>query len=61
MNYVSTDVHPSKSDAKPHFTLDCYSDDDEPVGTIHVYEDFRTYTVYAEPRAKAKAVSRLSP
>ncbi|KIK59495.1 hypothetical protein GYMLUDRAFT_60065 [Collybiopsis luxurians FD-317 M1] len=52
-----TDSHPSKSDAKHHYTIDAYGKDekhklDKPIGCIHMYED-DTYQVFTAPRSKA--------
>jgi len=54
-----TDIHNSKSDPIPHYTVDCHTDGDDPSGTLHVYQGFKTFTAYAEVRAKAKANALL--
>jgi len=51
-----TDTHPSKSDAKTHYTIDAYDKDahglDKPIGTIHMYQD-NTFQLFTTPRSKA--------
>jgi len=53
-----TDAHPSRSDAKTHYTIDAYGKDgdnlDKPIGCIHMYED-DTVELFTRPRAKAWA------
>jgi hypothetical protein len=59
MVLLSTDLHPSILDPEDHYTVDCYTDNDEPYGTIHVYEGCQRYRAYEGARAKVKAVGHL--
>ena len=59
--YIRTDLHTSRSDPKPHYTIDAYGVDgdgnDKPIGCIHVYENSSLFP-YNKPRARRK---RLVP
>jgi len=55
--------HISRSDIKPHITVDVYGQNDEPIGVLHVYlkssEEKGNLEAFQNVRSKAKDVSSL--
>lgn len=68
--FARTGAHSSRTDTRPHYTVDLYRKarpelgimTDQPIGVVHVYKEDDTEkeedcTVFENPRTKAKAVS----